>query len=104
VLLILTYLTTSLRPPSGDPPAGWDPGQLYVPPDLDLSQINPLYFVPRDNVVLGLGRQGVPAAMAGCLYDKLRLIDPQLIGLAFTGDDVRAGGQVLLSVLGCVLS
>jgi hypothetical protein len=103
LVLVLPYISASFAPPDGKPPAGQDPGQIYVPPDLDLSHINPLYFVPRENVILGLGREGVAPAVAGCLYDKLRLIDPQLIGLAFTGEDTTAAGQVLLSIFSCVL-
>jgi len=103
LVLVLPYLSASLTPPDGKPPAGQDPGQIYIPPDMDLSHINPLYFVPRENVILGLSREGVAPAVAGCLYDKLRLIDPQLIGRAFTGDDITAAGQVLLSVLSCVI-
>lgn len=103
LVLVLPYISASFAPPDGGPPPGVDPGEIYIPPDMDLSHINPLYFVPKDNVVAGLAREGVAPAMAGCLYDRLRLIDPQLIGRAFTGDDLTAAGQVLLSVFSCIL-
>ncbi len=103
LVLFLPFLSTTLDPAGGQLPAGWDPSQIYIPPDVDLSEINPLYFVPKENVVLGLEREGVSSKLAGCLYDELRLINPQLIGLAFAGDDITAAGQVLLAVFGCML-
>jgi len=104
LVLFLPFLSTGLQPAGSAPPAGADPGQIYVPPGADLSQINPLYFVPRDNVILGLARQGVGEQLGGCIYDKLRVINPQLIGLAFGGTDISAAGQILLALFGCVLT
>jgi hypothetical protein len=38
------------------------------------------------------------------MYDKLRVIDPRLIGLSFTGGSFTGGSQVLLASVGCVLA
>ena len=52
----------------------------------------------------GLAEQGIVAGVANCLYDKLRSIDPRLIGLSFTGGSFTGGSQVLLASVGCVLA
>lgn len=103
LVLFLPFLSTGLQPAGSGPPPGADAGQIYVPPGADLSQINPLYFVPRENVILGFARQGINDKLGGCLYDKLRVINPQLIGLAFGGTDISAAGQILLAIFGCLL-
>lgn len=105
VILLLPYFASAINLAAGNQaPAGADPTQLYVPDGLDLSQINPLYFVSRDALIAALGAQGVAATFAGCIYDHLRVLDPRLIGVAFDGSNLAATGQLLLGVLNCIIT
>ena len=104
LLLLLPFISAQAAPNAGGPPPGSDPNQVYVPPGTDLSAINPLNFVSRENFVAGLAAQGIVPGVANCVYDKLRTIDPRLIGLSFTGGSLQGGSQVLLAAAGCVLS
>ncbi len=104
LLLLLPFISAQVAPNAGGPPPGSDPTQVYVPPGTDLSSINPLNFVSRENLVAGLAAQGIAPGVANCIYDKLRVIDPRLIGLSFTGGSLQGGSQVLLAAAGCVLS
>jgi hypothetical protein len=104
LLLLLPFISAQVAPNTGGPPPGSDPNQVYVPPGTDLSAINPLNFVNRENFVAGLAGQGIIPGVANCLYDKLRTIDPRLIGLSFTGGSLTGGSQVLLAAAACVLS
>jgi hypothetical protein len=104
LLLLLPFISAQVAPPAGAPPPGSDPNQIYVPPGTDLSAINPLNFVNRENFVAGLAGQGIIPGVANCLYDKLRTIDPRLIGLSFTGGSLTGGSQVLLAAASCVLA
>ena len=104
LLLLLPYISAGISPVNGTPPPGVDPGKIYVPPGVDLSNINPINFLSKPDFILGLNRQGVGTPLAGCLYEKLRLVDPQLIAIAFAGTDLTAVSQISLAVLGCVLN
>jgi hypothetical protein len=104
LLLLLPFISAQVAPNTGGPPPGSDPNSVYVPPGTDLSAINPLNFVNRENFVAGLAGQGIVPGVANCMYDKLRAIDPRLIGLSFTGGSLTGGSQVLLAAFGCVLS
>ena len=103
LLVLMPFLSAQLAPQSGGAPPGIDPGQVYVPPGSDLSGVNPLLFVKRENLISGLMRDGVAEPVAGCMYDKLRLIDPGLLSLAFTGQSLAGGSQLLLTIIGCTL-
>jgi hypothetical protein len=104
ILLLSPFLSATLSPTSAGPPGGANPGQVYIPPGTDLSAINPLNFVSRENLVAGLMQQGIEVNAANCMYDKLRAIDPRLIGLAFTGGGSDGSSQVLLSIIGCAIT
>lgn len=105
VLLLLPYFASAINLAAGNQaPPGADPTKLYVPDGLDLSQINPLYFVSREALISALGAQGVAATFAGCIYDRLRVLDPRLIGIAFDGSNLAATGQLLLGVLNCIVA
>jgi hypothetical protein len=104
LVLFLPFISANVAPNPGGPPPGSDPNQIYVPPGTDLSSINPLNFVDRENFVAGLAQQGILPGVANCMYDKLRVIDPRLIGLSFTGGSFTGGSQVLLASVGCVLA
>jgi hypothetical protein len=104
LVLLLPFLSANVAPSQGGPPPGSDPSQIYIPPGTDLSQINPLNFASREDVVAGLGAQGVLPSVANCLYDKLRAIDPRLIGLSITGNNLQGGSEILLAAVGCIVS
>lgn len=104
LLLLSPFISAGLKPLMNIPPEGQPVDQIYVPKGLDLSNINPLYFVPRENVVAGFQSEGVAQGLAGCLYDRLRLIDPQAIGRAFIGTDPAGTLQIGLSILSCVVN
>jgi hypothetical protein len=56
-------------------------------------------------MIKGLGKEyGIPANQAGCIYDRVRLIDPRLIGEAFLGNSQPGAAQVALAFLSCVVS
>ncbi len=103
LVLFLPFLGSGLQPAGQSPPPGGDPNQLFVPAGQDLSNINPLLFVPRENLILGLNQSGVSTPVAGCLYDRLRVVNPQLIALAFAGTDLTATGQILLATFQCLV-
>lgn len=103
-VLLLPFISAGIVPPNPQPPAGGGADQIYIPPGTDLSSINPLYFVPEQNLVQGLQEQGVRGDVAACLYNRLRVLDPRAIALAFTGNDLTAASQVVLSALACVIS
>jgi hypothetical protein len=103
-VLLLPFISAGIVPPSPQPPAGGSIDQIYIPPGTDLSSINPLYFVPEQNLVQGLQEQGVRGDVAACLYNRLRVLDPRAIALAFSGNDLTAASQVVLSALACVIS
>jgi hypothetical protein len=104
-VVLLPYISAALAPPGAIPPAGGNPGQVYIPPGTDLSAINPLNFITRDNMIKGLGKEyGIPAQEAGCIYDRVRVIDPRLIGEAFLGNSQPGAAQVALAFLSCVVS
>jgi len=103
-LLLLPYLASAINiAPGATPPAGADPGQIYVPPGLDLSQINPLLFASKDNVVNALQKQGLTPQFGGCLYDRLSTLDPRFLGVALEGKNPTASGQLLLTIVSCVV-
>lgn len=102
MLLMLPFLGASLRPANQAPPPGADPSKIYIPEGTDLADVNPLAFVNKDNMIRGLNQSGVSTPVAGCLYDSWRLINPQLLGLAFSGNDVTGAAQVLVAALQCV--
>jgi hypothetical protein len=102
-VLLLPFISAGVAAPSNTPPPGADPGQIYIPPGTDLSSINPLNFVTRDNLIRGLGDQyGIGPAQAGCIYDRVRLIDPRLIGEAYLGRSEQGAAQLLLAFVSCV--
>lgn len=101
-VLLLPFISAGVAMPTGAPPPGVDPGQIYIPPGMDLSAINPLNFVKKENVIIGLGEQyDIPPAQAGCLYDRMRLIDPRLIGEAYLGRSEQGAAQVMLAFISC---
>jgi hypothetical protein len=104
-VLLLPFISAGVAPPANQPPTGGSPGQIYIPPGTDLSAINPLNFVTRDNLIQGLGDQyGIPPKQAGCLYDRLRLIDPRLIGEAYLGRSEQGAAQLALAFVTCVVA
>ena len=103
LLVLMPFISAQLAPQSGGAPPGVDPGQVYIPPGSDLSGVNPLLFVKRENLISGLMRDGVAEPVAGCMYDKLRVIDPALLSLSFTGQSLAGGSQLLLTIIGCTL-
>jgi len=104
-VLLLPFISAGVAAPTGGPPPGVDPGQIYIPPGTDLSAINPLNFVSKANLIEGLGEQyGISAGQAGCLYEKLRLIDPRLIGEAYLGRSEQGAAQVVLAFVACTVA
>lgn len=104
-VVLLPFISAGIAMPTNEPPPGVDPGQIYIPPGTDLSAINPLNFVTKANLIEGLGTQyGIPPAQAGCIYDRLRLIDPRLIGEAYLGRSEQGAAQVVLAFVSCVVA
>lgn len=104
LLLVSPFISAGLKPLLNLPPQGQDPTQIYVPKGLDLSNINPLYFVPRENAIDGFSSGGLNRGFAGCLYDRLRLLDPQTLGRALIGTDQTGSLQLALSIMTCVIN
>ncbi len=104
LLLVSPFISAGLKPLLNLPPKGQDPSQIYVPKGLDLSNVNPLYFVPRENAIDGFSEGGLNRDFAGCLYDRLRLLDPQTLGRALIGTDQTGSLQLGLSILTCVVN
>jgi len=103
-VLLLPFISAGVAMPTGAPPPGVDPGQIYIPPGMDLSAINPLNFVSKENLIRGLGEQyDVPPAQAACLYDRLRLLDPRLIGEAYLGLSEQGAAQIALAFISCAV-
>ncbi len=100
--ILLPFIAAGIEAPTGQPPAGIDPSQIYIPPGTDLSAINPLNFIPETDVVAGLVKQGLSPGMSACLYERVRLIDPRLLGAAYQGSNLTGAGELLLSVLSCL--
>jgi len=102
-LILLPFISAGLSAPSGKPPAGFDPTQIYIPPGTDLSAINPLNFIPQETLISGLERQnGLSAGVSTCLYQKVRVIDPRLLGAAYAGTNLTGAAELLLAVLSCI--
>ena len=103
LLLTAPLLTATLKKNANLPPAGGDPNEVYIPPGVDLSDINPLVFVPKEAFVAGLRDGGWSSDAAGCYYDQLRLLPAAQIGNLFSSTANAAEvAQVLLLGLGCV--
>lgn len=105
LLLISPLLAASINPNGFGLPAGADPTQIYIPPGTDLSQLNPLLFLSRDDVVAAAAAQGGNPILTGCLYDKLRALRPVVLARFFsTSGDQLATAEVLLSAISCVVA
>lgn len=104
LLLLSPFISAGLKPLVNRAPNGQPVDQIYVPNGLDLSDVNPLLFVSRDSAIAGFAAQGIDAAFGGCLYDRVRLLDPQTLGRAFIGTDTTGTLQLALSVLTCVIN
>ncbi len=105
LLLISPLAVAAVSPTGAAPPPGADPNQIYIPPGTDLSQINPLNFVPRDTVVQGAIDQGVNPGAAGCLFDNLRSVSPLSLGSIFSSSpNPVAVAELALAAIRCVVS
>ncbi len=104
LVLLLPFISAGVAPPPGGPPVGSDPGGVYIPPGTDLSSLNPLYFVKRENLIAGLMADGVEENVAGCMYDKLRTIDPRMLSALFNGTFSSGTSEAFLTVFGCAIS
>lgn len=105
LLLISPLLAASINPNGFGPPPGSDPTQIYIPPGTDLSQLNPLLFLSRDDVVNAAKAQGSNPVLTGCLYDKLRALSPLILTKFFSSPgDQLATAEVLLSAISCVVA
>jgi hypothetical protein len=103
-VLLLPFISAGVAAPTGPPP-GFDPGQIYIPPGTDLSSINPLNFITRDNMIESLGKEyGIAPAQAGCIYDRVRVIDPRLLGEAYLGRSEQGAAQLAFALIGCVIA
>lgn len=88
---------------SPTPPDGHDPGQVYVPPGADLSNINPLIFLNRADVIAALQRQGFAPSVAACLFDSLSRLPPTTIAALFTSDAQQSSAAlVALTAVRCI--
>ena len=105
LVLLLPFLSAAITPPdTNTPPPGQDLQQVYIPAGADLSQINPLFFVPRDDLVNSFAEQGVPEETGGCIYERVRELDWRIVGLALSGGDGTGTAQMLTALIGCVLT
>lgn len=105
LLLISPLAVAAISPNGGAPPPGADPSQIYIPPGTDLSQINPLNFVPRETVIQGAIDQGISPGAAGCLFDNLKAINPTSLGSLFSNSpNPVAVAELALAAVLCVLS
>ena len=105
LLLILgPALAASISPRGGTPPPGVDPSQVYIPPGIDLSLINPLVFLNRDDAIAEFVRQGLSATAGACFIDSYARLPPATL-LAFFSSDPNpvAISQFLLTSLNCLL-
>ena len=103
LLLISPLLAASISPTGFKPPAGVDPTQIYIPPGTDLSQLNPLLFLNKDDLLRSVQQQGGSPEIVGCLYDKLRTLSPATLAKFFSSaNDSLSTATVTLAAITCV--
>ncbi len=96
---------TEKNQPNRDPPMWSDPSQIYIPDGVTLANINPLAFVPREDVVAAFEKDGVSPKFGGCFYDHLRnLSTDALAGLFQRSGGDAAGAELLLIAIQCVIA
>ncbi|HBX78736.1 MAG TPA: hypothetical protein DEG43_13915 [Acidimicrobiaceae bacterium] len=105
LLLISPILASTVSSSPTGPPPGVDPGQIYLPPGTDLSNINPLLFAKKSDIVAELMKSGLPEATAGCLFERLRLLSTTTLAAIFSSTPSEAAqAEVGLIVISCIFS
>jgi len=104
LLLILSpLLAGAIKTTPVTAPAGSDPNQVYIPPGADLSNINPLIFLNRADVIAQFQKQGIDPNVGGCIFDGMAHLDPTTIAAFFSEDAApAAAGAVLLTAVSCL--
>lgn len=103
LLVLAPLLAGALKSPTATVPPGGDPGQVYIPPGLDLSNMNPLIFLNRDDVLAQFAKDGVDPKFGGCLFDGMARLPPSSIASFFSTDKSGpAAGQIVLLAIGCL--
>jgi len=105
LLLILSpLLAGAIRTTPATVPPGGDPAQVYIPPGMDLSGMNPLIFLNRADVISQFEKQGISVAVGGCIFDGLARLPPSTIAAFFSDTAAAAAaGSVLLIAVSCVV-
>jgi len=103
LLLFAPVVSGSLKP--GDQlPEGVNPGQVYVPAGSDLSNVNPLLFLNRADVVAKFNERGIDVAMATCIFDTLSRMPPATVAALFSTElQSDTATRVLLASVGCLV-
>ena len=103
LLLLSPVLATSLGSSASTPPPGVDPSQIYIPKGADLSSINPLLFLNRDDTIGELVNQGLAPGMAACLLDRFSRLSPKSLAAFFTSNPSAAvTSQFVLTAVSCI--
>lgn len=105
LLLILSpLLAGAIKTTPVKPPPGADPNQVYIPPGADLSNMNPLIFLNRADVLAQFEKQGINTKVAGCIFDGMSDLAPSTIA-AFFSEQASAGaaGAVILVAVSCLV-
>lgn len=104
LLLILAPILSGAINGDNEPPAGWDPNDIYIPPGTDLSYLNPLLFMNRDAVIKSWSESGVNPVLAACFFDSIRMLEPVTLAALFsTNGSEAAYGSLVLAAVSCVV-
>lgn len=104
LLLILSpLLAGAIKTAPPTVPPGGDPNQVYIPPGADLSNMNPLIFLNRADVIAQFEKQGIDPNVAGCIFDGMSDLAPSTIAAFFSPDAApAAAGSILLIAVSCL--
>lgn len=104
LLILAPVIAGAIKPTPSSPPAGEDPNQIYIPTGADLSNINPLLFLNRNDVIAQFANQGVNPVLGTCIFDGLSRLSAPTLAAFFTQDGTPAAiGSVLLVAISCVV-
>ena len=103
LLILAPLLAGAIKTTPVTVPPGGDPNQVYIPPGADLSNLNPLTFLNRDDVIAQFQKQGIDPVLGGCIFDGLSDLAPSTIAAFFSPDAApAAAGSVLLIAVSCL--
>ncbi|MFN8051186.1 MAG: hypothetical protein U0Q22_07125 [Acidimicrobiales bacterium] len=104
LLLIISPLLAGAISTDPAKPGPGGPGQVYIPPGLDLSNINPLVFLNRADVLAQFAKQGMDPTVSACIFDSMARMSASTIAAFFsTGESSQAAlASFLLAAVSCI--